>query len=180
MNTKSLEGCSMTANGGGLLLAMIDGISHVFAPRQRGKVRPRCHSDENGNVGQKGGVDNHSRRNEQLISPPSKEKYGHLPQFRWPDIGERPTGCFGNSEDIEGFLVGGREKLQEIRKELQSYSSPSPKETSEEDIDGLLSSPSYQPSSSCCELKTINLWGVSISRDDCESSGSGGEDGSNY
>ena len=97
----------------------------------------------------------------------------------WSDLGDHRTGCFGNAEDIEGFLVGGREKLQEIRKELRSHSSLSSVETSEEAIDGSLSSSSDQPSPSCCQVKTTNLCGVCIFQDDCESSGSWGEDGSN-
>ena len=66
----------------------------------------------------------------QLISRPSKEKYSYLPQFH-EELDSLMPGSFGNCEKIEDFLVGEKEKLKEIRGDLDSHSG----EIHENDID---------------------------------------------
>lgn len=159
--------------------AMVDGEPYVFKPAEPRTIRLSAHGDEAGNVknGDKN-TTNPVHRGDQLISRPSFAKYGHLPQYRW-DLGDYPKGAFGNSENVEDFLVGGKEKLQEIRRELRGHSRPSSEENIEENRDGLPSSSRHDQPSPSRHVKTTYLWGVAIHHDDCECSRSSAEDGSN-
>lgn len=94
----------------------------------------------------------------QLISHPSKEKYGYLPQFH-QELDSSMPASFGNSENIEVFLVGGKEKLQEMRRDLNSHSS----EINKNDIDGSVLSADHN---SVPERKKFTLWGVDIYEED--------------
>jgi hypothetical protein len=93
---------------------------------------------------------------------------------------------FGNSEDIEDFLVGGKEKFQEIRRELGAHSGGissgethekdigsfgethekdigSFGEPHEKDVDGSVISSDHSP---LHKRKLFTLWDVDIYEDD--------------
>ena len=70
-------------------------------------------------------------------------------------------GFFGNSENVEFFLVGGKGKLQEIGRELGSdYSAGSSAETKLKDIHGLVLSGGH--STPLESNKLLKLWAVDI------------------
>ena len=88
-------------------------------------------------------------------------------------------GFFGNSEDIEDFLVGGKEKFQEIRRELGAHSDGISSgethekdigifgETHEKDVDGSVISSDH---SALHKRKLFTLWDVDIYEDDFRNS----------
>lgn len=75
-------------------------------PSQKGKQFIRSYNVENRDQG---------------TSSRSRQKYGYLPQL-YEELDSSMPGFLGNSEEVEGFLVGGKEKLQEIRRELSCRS----------------------------------------------------------
>lgn len=117
---------------------------------------------------------NPSDRGKQDISHPSKEKYRYLPQT-YEEVDSSLHGLFGNSEQIEGFLVGGKQKLQEIRRELEYYSNSSRLgKTAEKDNgigeshDNAIGGPVLSSDSSLVakRKKVFTLWDVDIYEED--------------
>lgn len=163
---------------------IVDGRSYSYQAEEPKMISHRTHNIEKGTASnnietsQQGTASNSCDRGKQVITRPSKEKYGFWPQFH-EELSSSMPGFFGNSEDIEDFLVGGKEKFQEIRRELGAHSGGissgethekdigSLGETHEKDVDGSVISSDHSP---LHKRKLFTLWDVDIYEDDFHNS----------
>jgi hypothetical protein len=163
---------------------IVDGRSYSYQAKEPKMISHRTHNIEKGTASnnietsQQGTASNSCDRGKQVITRPSKEKYGFWPQFH-EELSSSMPGFFGNSEDIEDFLVGGKEKFQEIRRELGAHSGGissgethekdigSFGETHEKDVDGSVISSDHSP---LHKRKLFTLWDVDIYEDDFHNS----------
>jgi hypothetical protein len=163
---------------------IVDGRSYSYQAEEPKMISHRTHNIEKGTASnnietsQQGTASNSCDRGKQVITRPSKEKYGFWPQFH-EELSSSMPGFFGNSEDIEYFLVGGKEKFQEIRRELGAHSGGissgeshekdigSFGETHEKDVDGSVISSDHSP---LHKRKLFTLWDVDIYEDDFHNS----------
>jgi len=81
---------------------IVDGRSYSYHADEPKMISHRSYSIENS---QQGSASNPCDRGKQIISRPSKEKYGFLPQFH-EELGSSMPGFSRNSEVMEGFLIG--------------------------------------------------------------------------
>jgi hypothetical protein len=160
---------------------IVDGRSYPYQAEEPKMISHRSHNIEKGTASnnietsQQGTASNSCDRGKQVITRLSKEKYGFWPQFH-EELSSSMPGFFGNIED---FLVGGKEKFQEIRRELGAHSGGissgethekdirSFGEPHEKDVDGSVISSDHSP---LHKRKLFALWDVDIYEDDFHNS----------
>ena len=111
---------------------IVDGRTYPYEAKEPWTITGKTYNIENSS---QRSASNPCNIGKQIITRPSKEKYGYLPHFH-QGLDSSMLGFFGNSEEIEDFLVGGKGNLQGIHSEgsfdLDACSSG---KTNENDVD---------------------------------------------